>query len=113
MAAGLPVKDRHTVSTSESQRGPDCVIRNGRGWQMIAKELRLLLGTIAIACAALAGGQACAQGVTKTRILIGHSGPLSGSNQDFGVDIRDGALAYFEQVNQSGGIHGRRIDLDR
>jgi ABC-type branched-subunit amino acid transport system substrate-binding protein len=78
---------------------------------MIAKELRLLLGTIAIACAALAGGQACAQGVTKTRILIGHSGPLSGSNQDFGVDIRDGALAYFEQVNQSGGIHGRRIDL--
>ena len=78
---------------------------------MNAKELRLLLGTIAVSCAALAGGPAYAQGVTKTGILIGHSGPLSGSNKDFGVDIRNGALAYFQKVNQSGGIYGRKIDL--
>jgi len=78
---------------------------------MNAKELRLLLGTIAVSCAALACGPAYAQGVSKTEILIGHSGPLSGSNKDFGVDIRNGALAYFEKVNQSGGIYGRKIDL--
>lgn len=78
---------------------------------MNAKKVRLVLGAVAISCAALAGGPACAQGVTKTRVLIGHSGPLSGSNQDIGVDTRDGALAYFEKVNQSGGIHGRKIDL--
>jgi len=78
---------------------------------MNAKKLRRLLGAVAVSCAGLASGPACAQGVTSTRILIGHSGPLSGSNQDFGVDARDGALAYFEKVNQSGGIHGRKIEL--
>ena len=78
---------------------------------MNANELQLLLGAVAISCAALAGGPAWAQGVTKTSILIGHSGPLSGSNQDFGVDTRNGALAYFDKVNQSGGIHGRKIEL--
>ncbi len=78
---------------------------------MNAKTLRLLLGAVAISCAALASAPTCAQGVTKTRILIGHSGPLSGSNQDFGVDTRNGALAYFDKVNQSGGINGRKIEL--
>ncbi len=78
---------------------------------MNAENLRVLLGTAAISCAALFGGLACAQGVTRTSILIGHSGPLTGTNKDFGIDIRDGALAYFEKVNHEGGINGRKIDL--
>lgn len=78
---------------------------------MNVKYLRLLLGAAAISCAVVASGAACAQGVTSTRILIGHSGPLSGSNQEFGVDTRDGARAYFEKLNQAGGIHGRKIEL--
>ena len=76
-----------------------------------AKKLSLLFGAIAISCALLGGGPAWAQGVTKTQILIGQSGPLSGSNKDLGVDIRNGALAYFQKVNQSGGIYGRKIEL--
>ena len=51
------------------------------------------------------------QGVTKTTILIGHSGPLSGANKEFGEDIRDGALAYFSKVNAAGGINGRKLEL--
>src|SRR5471030_2004853 len=78
---------------------------------MNVKKLRLLLGAIAISCAAVASGPACAQGVTKTSILIGHSGPLSGSNKEFGVDTRNGALAHFEKINESGGINGRKIEL--
>lgn len=51
------------------------------------------------------------QGVTKTTILIGQSGPLSGSNKEFGQDIRDGVLAYFSKVNAAGGLRGRKLQL--
>jgi branched-chain amino acid transport system substrate-binding protein len=67
---------------------------------------------IAAACfAAAASPGALAQGVTRTTILIGQSGPLSGSNKEFGEDIRDGANAYFKKINDAGGVHGRKIQL--
>jgi len=44
-------------------------------------------------------------------LVLGQSAALTGSQAQFGKDIRDGALAAFEQVNQSGGIHGRRVEL--
>jgi branched-chain amino acid transport system substrate-binding protein len=44
-------------------------------------------------------------------ILIGQSAPLTGSNAEFGNDIRNGALAYFNKVNAAGGIGGRKIEL--
>ena len=47
----------------------------------------------------------------QSRLLIGQSAALTGSQAEFGKDIRDGALAAFERVNQTGGIHGRRIEL--
>ena len=43
--------------------------------------------------------------------IIGQSVPLSGSNAPFGIDIRDGALAYFKSVNAKGGVDGRPIEL--
>jgi branched-chain amino acid transport system substrate-binding protein len=60
---------------------------------------------------ALGSGAALSQGVTKTTILIGQSGPLSGANKEFGEDIRDGALAYFSRLNAAGGVNGRKIQL--
>lgn len=50
-------------------------------------------------------------GVTKDSIRIGQSADISGSQSGFGTEIRDGALACFEEVNRNGGIHGRRIRL--
>jgi branched-chain amino acid transport system substrate-binding protein len=44
-------------------------------------------------------------------LVLGQSAALTGSQAQFGKDIRDGALAAFEQVNQTGGIHGRRVEL--
>jgi ABC-type branched-subunit amino acid transport system substrate-binding protein len=64
----------------------------------------------ALACA-FPGGPAHAQGVTRTTILIGQSSPFSGSNKELGDDIREGLQAYFKQVNESGGVHGRKIEL--
>ena len=60
---------------------------------------------------ALGSAAAQSQGVTKTTILIGHSGPLSGANKEFGEDIRDGALAYFNKINATGGVNGRKVQL--
>jgi len=59
----------------------------------------------------LSVGSAYAQGVTKTRILIGQSSPFSGSNKELGDDIREGLQAFFKQLNESGGVNGRTIEL--
>ncbi len=67
---------------------------------------RLLAGALL----SLACGTALAQGAGT--ILIGQSAPLSGANKDLGVDIRDGALAYFRKVNEAGGVNGRKIELE-
>src|SRR5258707_13649287 len=56
-------------------------------------------------------GAGHAQGVTKTKILIGQSSPFSGSNKDLGDDIREGIQAYFKQVNDAGGVNGRTLEL--
>jgi branched-chain amino acid transport system substrate-binding protein len=53
----------------------------------------------------------CGAALAQNVFLIGQSVPLSGANKDLGVDIRDGALAYFRKVNEAGGINGRKIEL--
>src|SRR3954470_9932731 len=64
----------------------------------------------AISAAPLAQGQQ-ASGIGGGKILIGQSAPLSGSNAQLGIEIREGALAYFKKVNEAGGVYGRRIEL--
>lgn len=44
-------------------------------------------------------------------IVLGQSAPLSGSSAQLGRDYREGALAWFNEVNRRGGIHGRRLRL--
>lgn len=50
-------------------------------------------------------------GVTDTAIRIGQSAVFSGPAKDFGVDYRAGIQLYFDRVNKSGGVHGRKIEL--
>jgi len=66
-----------------------------------------LLALLVAAPAALAGG-AADPGVTKDRILIGSSGPLTGDAAGAGAVLR-GADAYFKYVNARGGVDGRRL----
>ena len=47
----------------------------------------------------------------QTPWVVGQSVPLTGSNAAFGIDIRDGAQAYFKSVNAKGGVDGRQIEL--
>ncbi len=48
---------------------------------------------------------------TNTTILLGQSLPLKGPSAQLGREYRTGALAWFDEVNRQGGIHGRRITL--
>ena len=50
-------------------------------------------------------------GVTDTTITLGMSAPLSGPNGAYGVDMRQTIEAYFDSINKSGGVHGRKLEL--
>ena len=50
-------------------------------------------------------------GVTDTTIRIGQSAVFSGPAKDFGIDYRAGIKLYFDRVNKSGGVNGRKIEL--
>lgn len=50
-------------------------------------------------------------GVTDTEILIGSSLALEGHAQYLGTQTLHGAMAYIQQINEQGGIHGRKIRL--
>jgi ABC-type branched-subunit amino acid transport system substrate-binding protein len=46
-----------------------------------------------------------------SEIVLGQSAPFSGPSAQLGRDYRDGAMAWFNEVNRRGGIHGRRLRL--
>ncbi len=50
-------------------------------------------------------------GVTDTSITLGMSSPFSGPNGAYGQDMKNVITAYIDQINKSGGINGRKIDL--
>jgi len=50
-------------------------------------------------------------GVTDSSILIGMTAPFSGPSGAYGLDMKTVISAYFRQINDAGGIHGRRLDL--
>lgn len=54
---------------------------------------------------------ALAQGVTESEIVLGQSAVFSGPAQELGIEMRNGALAYFNHINSQGGVNGRRIVL--
>ena len=50
-------------------------------------------------------------GLTEERILFGQSAALSGPARELGRNMRLGILAAFDEVNATGGIHGRVLEL--
>lgn len=44
-------------------------------------------------------------------IVIGQSAPFSGPSAQLGTEFNVGARACFQLINESGGIHGRKIEL--
>lgn len=44
-------------------------------------------------------------------IVIGQSAPFSGPSAQLGTEFNLGARTYFQMVNESGGVHGRKLEL--
>ena len=67
----------------------------------------VLTGVAAVAVAGAA--QAAQRGVTDSEIIIGQHSTLSGPVAPWGVGATNGIRMRFDQVNDAGGIHGRKI----
>jgi len=80
-----------------------------QGWFAVLVPLLggLTLSPLAVA---RAGPQATTP-AAQTDLVLGQSAPLSGPSAQLGRDYREGALAWFEEVNRRGGIHGRKLRL--
>lgn len=59
----------------------------------------------------LLGNAQAETGVSDERILLGQSVVLSGPLAENGVQYSKGIRLYLDQVNQKGGINGRKIEL--
>jgi len=63
--------------------------------------------TICCACLLLTGG-ACRAG----EIVLGMSAAFSGPSRALGIELYRGSMAWFEEVNRNGGVHGNRLVLE-
>jgi branched-chain amino acid transport system substrate-binding protein len=69
--------------------------------------MKLALAALVSLLAVSAGGTAT-PGVTPTEIVLGATGPLTGSESAYAPTLT-GARAYFDYVNAHGGVNGRKI----
>ena len=75
----------------------------------------ILLRSVALLCGIALGTAVCAQkkydtGATDTEIKIGQTMPYSGPASSYG-QIGRAEMAYFQKINDEGGINGRKIKL--
>ena len=78
--------------------------------------MKLTLGFLAAALALAAGplqaqSKAPPQGVGKSEIMIGSIQDLSGPIAGFGKQARNGMLLRVDEINEQGGINGRKLRL--
>ena len=50
-------------------------------------------------------------GVTGERVLFGQSAAFSGPARELGLGMQRGIQAAFQEANERGGVHGRRLEL--
>lgn len=76
-------------------------------------KARHLPSLIASAALALSAGTALAQqqGVSKNEIVLGSIQDLSGPLAGFGKQIRFGMMLRVDEINEQGGINGRKLKL--
>jgi len=76
--------------------------------------MRHLLRLLSLLCVALLAQVSAARaedGVTNDTILIGAYGPITGPAAYVGLGGRDGAELALQEINDAGGINGRKLKL--
>lgn len=74
----------------------------------IVRFAQALLAFVTLLPAAFSHAQS---GITATTITLGMSAPFSGPNGAYGREMRETISAYFQRMNASGGVHGRKLEL--
>ena len=77
----------------------------------IVGALRRSSALVLIGAIVLLAGNVGAQGVTADLITLGQSASLTGPSEESGREMKAGADAYFNAVNEAGGVNGRKIKL--
>ncbi|MFL6573022.1 MAG: ABC transporter substrate-binding protein [Burkholderiales bacterium] len=76
------------------------------------KKLMLIVAALASQSALSQSALAqAAPGVTADKIRLGQSAVFSGPAAQLGIQMRNGIKAYFDHVNETGGVHGRKLEL--
>jgi ABC-type branched-subunit amino acid transport system substrate-binding protein len=80
---------------------------------LLLQRLSTLFPALVLAGVAAFSNQAISQerGVTDTEIVIGTMNGLTGRLATYAVPIEAGTAAYFNMVNEAGGIKGRKVRL--
>jgi branched-chain amino acid transport system substrate-binding protein len=74
-------------------------------------KLRVIGGLFSVALALMCGSASAEVGVTDDTIKIGMFGPLQGKVSLYGYPINNGPIAIYKEINETGGIHGRKIEI--
>lgn len=77
------------------------------GKTKIALQISLLLGATAF----VIGNASAQQGVSKEEIVLGSIQDLSGPLAGFGKQVRLGMMLRVDELNEQGGVNGRKIKL--
>src|SRR2546429_643333 len=83
--------------------------RKERTMRMRLVGAGVLVGAVALA--GVAAAQKETRGVSKTEIVLGMHTDLSGPAATYGVSSSNAVKMRFDELNEKGGIHGRRIKL--
>ncbi|MEM6660779.1 MAG: ABC transporter substrate-binding protein [Pseudomonadota bacterium] len=75
------------------------------------KKLLATAAAIVLATGTATGTALAEQGVTDTEVVLGSHNDLSGPFAAFGAPAMKAAQMYFDEINEKGGVHGRKIRL--
>jgi ABC-type branched-subunit amino acid transport system substrate-binding protein len=67
---------------------------------------------LALLAAAFCSGALAEPGITANEIILGQPAGFTGSVAGTVKELTAGAKAYFDRVNATGGVHGRKIVLE-
>ena len=74
-------------------------------------KLKFLCAAVALTAGSLAFAQNANQGVSKNELVLGSIQDLSGPLAGFGKQVRMGLMLRVDEINEQGGINGRKIKL--
>ncbi len=75
------------------------------------KIIRTCVATTILVLFAFSASVLAENGVTSFSIKFGQTAAIGGPASALGSGMRDGIKAAFDEINNSGGVHGRKLDL--